>query len=1040
MKAKFASKSVISIVLSLLMVISMVTVGIVSATSAQVDVAESAASTMEVYFTKPSNWSAVKLHYWGGASSTNWPGADMTKKYTNDMNEDVYYLTIPGDTTGIIFNNGSGTQTADLTVTGKSVVAYYWNGSAAVLWPDQPAPSGSGSSETTAPTDPPADAPTVYFADCSSGRWIESDEATILANDVAMTKSIDEHTGHTVWYAKIAVNNGGNVTFKRVSKLNNSTVWNTWSGTFYTANPCYNADGDSGSFGTAPTLPAGTATDYWYGIWADPKGDGNVKDFVKIYAADYYTSPTDYYLYLPSYANRSALKIYTALYDLKIGGVSVPRATATTLNLTGSTYSISYKRYTTGSTHNDKLHVISTTGTSALLLTTKTDLYAGLTSAYAVQADGSTPDFNMISAYKDSTSNKGDYLCYDAQGKLLNATDKVTGEPLTGLKKIKGRGNSTFEASMRLYGKYAYNITLTDKAKLIAGCESSKKYSLLANNADESLMRNYVIYDIADTIGMPYTPNTRLVDMFDNGNYIGAYVLTEKVEYGKNTLIPDAKSLDKTNEDILAEGKGIDYDGLKQKEATYTAKSGTTYRYQYSYNPSGAAYEFDGTTVTIGEGEEAETYTLDETYMKKHDFLLEHEIDARYGREATWFISNRTKQAVVPKYPEFATQKEVQWMIEEYDALETAVHNKNYAAFSQIADAETFADVYLIQELTMNLDACATSYNILGGGSYDKLMAAPLWDYDWTSGQYNGKKLTTDGQVDVGDYSKVFVKKKSVKIESGDSRTQSVPNLQAKMTQMSDFWNLCKKEWTNDFVPVLNSYLGDNNTLLGVNLPLFRSAANMNESRWGAMAKNYAGARSSDPMAATWGTRSTSGYVKGSNNFGIGSFYAGSSASNYDSTVYFLNDWLTKRQANMSTSMGLYDASLIEPDPTEPPTEAPTAAPTDAPTDAPTEAPTDAPTDAPTEAPTQPSTDKPYDPETEFLLGDVDGDGIITVMDATKLQQIIAGYTDGFSDVDKMGQRSKISSETLSIMDATSIQRYCAGYDDGHGIGAVKPY
>jgi len=1101
MKAKF-SKSALSVILALVMVISMITVGIVSATSAKVEIAEaSAANLLEIWFTRPSSWTNIpNVHFWGGNTATSWPGQAMTYKYDNDFGQKVYYTTIDGTSKYIIFNNGAGSyQTVDTSVSGK-VVAYYVSGnetssSATVKsWDRIPDPlivityslvidggtpvdvtSGTATVTLTAGTHTfivnetqgsstqpvkngaftAAEAGTykvtfnsgnyactftkvvpskVYFTDNTNGKWIAGDEAVITANGTVMTKTVDEHTGWTVWTASIAVDPNESIAYKRVSKLDNSKVWNTWNTTYDANNPCYVASGydntsntGEGANGTAPTIPEGTVTDYWYGIWADPKGNGNIKDFIKIYAADLYGS-TDYYLYLPSYANRSALTIYTSLYELKIGSTPVPRATAATVNLSSNNaYNLSYKRYETDSVHdNFKLHVVSTTGTSALLLTTKADLYTGTTAAYAVKEDDPTvPDFPLIAKYKESTSTKGDYLCYDSTGNLLNPVDKETGETLTGLKKIKGRGNSTFEASMRLYGKYAYNITLNDKAKLIPDCESQKKYSLLANNADETLLRNVTVYGIADQIGMPYTPNTRLVDMYDNGNYIGAYVLTEKVEYGKNTLIPTATSSDKMNEDILAVGKGIDYDSLKQVKGTYTAKSGTKYQYQYNAaSEAGKTYEYDGTEVTIGEGEEAKTYTLDETYMKKGDFLLEHEIDARYDREATWFISGRTGQAVVPKYPEFATQKQVQWMIEEYDALETAVFAKNYTTVSQLADVETFADVYLIQELTMNLDAAATSYNILGGGSYEKLIAAPLWDYDWAAGQYNGEKLTTDGKVDVADTSKVFVKKKSVKIDSSDGRTQSIPNLQAKMTEMTDFWTLCKKEWTNDFKHVLDSYLGDGKTLLGTSLPAYRSAAAMNESRWGSLQKNYNGARSTDPMAATWGTRSTTAYNKGSNSFGVGAFFASGSAFSYDNTVYYLNDWLTQRSEFMSKStslggMGLYDQTLYV-EPTEPPTEAPT----DPPTEAPTAAPTDAPTEAPTTAPVT------------YLLGDADGDGDITIMDATAIQRRLVGYS--VKDPLGVDLRGCIVEDSLSIVDATAIQRKLVGYSDKYGIGTEK--
>ena len=1078
MKVRF-SKSLLSVILALVMVISMFAVGIVNVSSAKVDVSTTGDSVIEVWFTRPNSWgNNPNVHYWGGASSSSWPGKAMTWKYNNDYGQGVYYTTIPGDSNKIIFNNGNGShQTVDISISG-SIVAYYttgaetgssvnvkaWDktpdsllepitysltidtssvdvtsGTAAVSLPAGThiyfvlKKQGSESIQVKKGAYTAAEAGTykvtydisantctftkqdpvkVYLADATADSWVGNDDAVVTVNGTEMTKSVDEHTGWNVWVGSVVVNSGETLTYKRVSKIDSADVFNTWTTTYDPGSPCYCVkDDDQSANGAAPTIPTGKIDDFWYGIWVDTKGNGDKKDCVKLYASNLYSS-TDYYLYLPSYVDRSAVKLYTSLYDLKIDSVSVPRATATTVNLSQNSYNLSFKRYEGGSTHYDfKLHVMKTTGVSAMLLTTKVELYTGLTAAYAANEDGSA-NYEGAAAYKESTSTKGDYLVYDAEGNCLNPTDKETGALLTGLKKIKGRGNSTFEASMRLFGKYAYNITLTDKAALIPGAVAQKKYSMLANNADESLMRNVTVYGIADAVGMPYTPNTRLVDLFDNGSYLGAYVLTEKVEYGKNTLISDAKSLDKFNEDVLAVGKGIDYDALKQKTATYTAKSGTTYTYQYNYTAeAGKTYEFDGSTVTIGEGDDAETYTLDETTMKKYDFLLEHELETRYKPEATWFKSSRTGQAVVPKYPEFATQKEVQWMIEQYDALEDAVYDGDYARLCEVADVETFADVYLIQEITMNLDAAATSYNILGGKSFPKLKAAPLWDYDWAAGMYNGKKLTTDGEVDVSDTSKWFVTKKSVKIDSADGRTQSIPNLQAKMTQMTSFWTLCKKEWTNDFIPVLSDYLGDGKTLLGSTLSEFRSAAAMNESRWHARQKIKSGAHAEDPMAFTWGTRSTSEYKKGSYAFsasGSQGYYASGAADNYDNTVYYLNDWLTKRRETMSTTFGLYDASLIV-QPTEPPTEPPTEAPTEAP------------------------------PITYYyILGDVDGNGAITIMDATALQRVLAELDT--EQVEGKLLRGKIVGETAGIMDVTAIQRYLAQYTDTHGIGSLREY
>ena len=67
------------------------------------------------------------------------------------------------------------------------------------------------------------------------------------------------------------------------------------------------------------------------------------------------------------------------------------------------------------------------------------------------------------------------------------------------------------------------------------------------------------------------------------------------------------------------------------------------------------------------------------------------------------------------------------------------------------------------------------------------------------------------------------------------------------------------------------------------------------------------------------------------------------------------------------------------------------------------------------------------------LLGDADGDGEVTILDATSIQRYLAGLSvsDNFSpaaaDVDK--------SEEIEITDATYIQRWLAAMDTPYPIG-----
>ena len=92
---------------------------------------------------------------------------------------------------------------------------------------------------------------------------------------------------------------------------------------------------------------------------------------------------------------------------------------------------------------------------------------------------------------------------------------------------FKGRGNSTWA----FFHKKAYQIKFDDKTSIL-GMDKSKKWILLANAADETLMRNMLALNLADEIGMDYTTKFKYVDLWVNGEYLGNYMFGEKVELG----------------------------------------------------------------------------------------------------------------------------------------------------------------------------------------------------------------------------------------------------------------------------------------------------------------------------------------------------------------------------------------------------------------------------------------------------------------------------------------------------------------------------
>ena len=96
---------------------------------------------------------------------------------------------------------------------------------------------------------------------------------------------------------------------------------------------------------------------------------------------------------------------------------------------------------------------------------------------------------------------------------------------------IKGRGNSTWDLD-----KKPYNITFykkddfdkKDKAEMIPGCKS-KKWSIVANHFDATLLRNKIAMDLANSLGIGL--DARFVDIWMNGEYLGNYLMTPKNDY-----------------------------------------------------------------------------------------------------------------------------------------------------------------------------------------------------------------------------------------------------------------------------------------------------------------------------------------------------------------------------------------------------------------------------------------------------------------------------------------------------------------------------
>ena len=345
-----------------------------------------------------------------------------------------------------------------------------------------------------------------------------------------------------------------------------------------------------------------------------------------------------------------------------------------------------------------------------------------------------------------------------AEGNIV-VTDGRTIEYDGKLEYIKGRGNATWSLPQK-----PYNIKLAAKSNLF-GMGAAKKYSLLANFDDYTCIRNKIAYDFADEVGIPYTSDIQMADLYLNNVYFGNYAITESVEIDKNRV--NIFDIDVLNETFNPETdfKNLNLEGVTGEDSWETISS-----YKWYDLPNEAAAQING------------------------GYLLELEFGGRYKLdEGPGFVS-AYGQPVVIKSPEYASQKQVEYIMDYYQQFEDALfndsgYNRYGKHYSEYIDIESFAKMYVFQEYVQNLDAGISSsfmYKDLDG----KLEAGPVWDLDNSISSVwwrNGKALSNPKNIWVAD---------GWRFASLDGRT-----LFALLWTHADFRDEAAKQWKEYFEP-----------------------------------------------------------------------------------------------------------------------------------------------------------------------------------------------------------------------------------------------
>jgi hypothetical protein len=106
---------------------------------------------------------------------------------------------------------------------------------------------------------------------------------------------------------------------------------------------------------------------------------------------------------------------------------------------------------------------------------------------------------------------------------------------------IKLRGQST-----TTYPKKPYKIKFDKKQEILDLSGKYKKWVLLANYLDKSLIRNLLAFKISKIMGLEFTPRCEPVDLIMNGNFRGNYLVCDQIEVTKGRV--DIEEITKDDE------------------------------------------------------------------------------------------------------------------------------------------------------------------------------------------------------------------------------------------------------------------------------------------------------------------------------------------------------------------------------------------------------------------------------------------------------------------------------------------------------------
>lgn len=291
----------------------------------------------------------------------------------------------------------------------------------------------------------------------------------------------------------------------------------------------------------------------------------------------------------------------------------------------------------------------------------------------------------------DTASGGMEYLHEDKEneeaGKIcVLQADGVT-EYQDELLRISGRGNSTWE-----YEKKPYSLKLKEDQPL-CGLRKSDRWRLLALWNEGSRLGDKLAMDLAQELGLSYSPQGTWIDLYLNGEYRGIYLLAESITVGSGRV--DINDIEKGN---------------RQKNASI--EEGTAQRYEEEDN-KGFLLE-DGADVDGG-------------------YLIEKDHPKHWEAEESGFCLSRGDHFTI-NAPQHASKEQVDYIQGYVETIDALVQNGDSAVWEKL-DLASFAKRFLVDEIALEMDTGSTSMYFYKDKGDEKLYSGPAWDYDRAFGE-----------------------------------------------------------------------------------------------------------------------------------------------------------------------------------------------------------------------------------------------------------------------------------------------------------------